>query len=206
VTKIITGEYSPYYSQDNNKRRPMRACGRTSAINALAALGVPFPESDYQPEDDLDLFIENDPKCQALYATKPADMRAKNPISEWQDILALGVNRWIGKTVAHFNEYASTQSVIDHIVKKGVCLVTGFFPAEHGKVLEHTVALIGLEYDVSPTPYNVFRYWIRDPHGDHRTLYKNKNGAHVDFMPLEFKSILKAPNTDRKWCIFIEKV
>jgi hypothetical protein len=200
----INGESATYYTQRNNLRIPGKACGVTSIVNALAAIGAKLPDGEGQPEDRLYDFILADAECRKLFATKPS--KNPSPINEWQDILALGASRWLWLPGAlSFNETATAQGMLDRIIRGGACCVTGAFPAPDGKVFHHTVALIGAEYEGAPLAANVRRWVIRDSWGDHRTLYRVVDGALVDLTPDEFRDILNTGKTDRKWCIYVCK-
>jgi hypothetical protein len=203
MTRIIHGEGAPYYSQRNNVIDPGTSCGTTAAINALAALGYQFPSGVGQPEDRLIKFIRSDSVCLERY--NELDPRHQYPVNQWQEILAIGISRWIGiPDLAHFSEYATTKQIFDHVVSGGAVLVTGAFPAGNGKTLHHTVALIGVEVDGGRGLEDVARWFIRDPWGDHRTLYRDVNGSLVDLLPEEFAGILKTTGANLKWAVFIQ--
>lgn len=196
--RLIHGEQAAYYSQRNNAVDSSTACGTTSAINALAALGYAFPPGVGQPEDRLIRFIRADAECLARY--RELDPARAYPINQWQEILSIGVSRWFGiDGLARFSPRAKAREILAHIVGGGACLVTGEFPAPNGKVLHHTVAMIGLDMEGEA----VSRWFIRDPWGDHRTLYRDVNGALVDLLPEEFVHILKSTGIDSKWCVYI---
>ena len=201
--KVLWGEDATYYTQRNNIHVPGRACGVTSVVNTLAALGYDMPKGKGQPEDRLYEFIAADPECLAMFSTKPKKSTA--PINEWQDILALGANRWMNKCIFAFNEFANEQGIMTHIMKGGAAIVTGEFPAPEGKTLHHTVALIGVEWEGDPLGANITKWWMRDSWGDHTTLYRTIDGKLVALQPKEFAQLLKTVNVDKKWCIYVNK-
>lgn len=204
MNKVIHGEDATYYSQRNNVEDPARACGVTSAINALVALGWKLPSSGVgQPEDRLMRFIRGDRICRDRHAA--LDPRGQYPINEWQEVLALGISRWMQiPELAQFYEETPSQAILDHIVTGGACLLTGVFPSQNGKTITHTVACIGAQFDGDPRVENLRKWFIRDPWGDHRSLYKNVIGRLVDVDPNEFEMIMKTEGHDSKWCVFIE--
>jgi hypothetical protein len=184
-------------------RKSARACGRTALANGLDAAGYIFPAHQGQAEDALFDFIQTDPECRALYMAKPAAARKDNPIEEWQDILALGANRWLGKNACVFFEHASVQKVFDHVTKKGPCVVTGAFPTLLG-TLSHSVVILGVEW-VEALRRIISHWFINDPWGDHRTFYRAIRGKHVLLTHEEYLRILYANNSEYKWCIAISK-
>ena len=200
--KLIHGETATYYAQWNNKESPARACGVTSAVNAVVALGYKLPKCEGQPEDALMRFIRSDPVCLRMYADDPN--RRASPINEWQDILAAGISRWMCiPDLAWFGEYSTAKQIFSHVKNGGACLVTGEFPSYTGRIWHHTIALIGLETFGGDDLAALIRWYIRDSQGDHRTLYSSKDGALVDLKPEEFRDHLKTTGRDSKWCIFI---
>jgi len=200
--KIVHGEKATYYAQWNNEESPKTACGVTSAVNAVVALGYKLPACTGQPEDALMRFIRADPVCLKMYADSPR--RKSAPINEWQDILAAGLSRWMGiPELAWFGERATAAQVFAHVRGGGAGLVTGEFPAYTGKTWSHTVALLGLETFGGDDLAALIRWYIRDPQGDHRTLYTSKAGNLVDLKPEEFSARLKSVGIDSKWCVFI---
>ena len=203
--KTLWGEKTPYHSQRNNLESPNTACGVTSAINCLVSLGYSLPVGVGQAEDRLFRFLSADPDCRALYLSKPARAREANPIHEWQDIIALAVSRWIGRPIARFWEKAPTQAVLDHVLERGCCVVTGAFPGPGAKILSHSVALVGASCGDDGKAASVDGWTIKDPWGDHRTLYRDIRGNLIPLKPEEFTRILYAQDKDEKWCIFIDK-
>lgn len=200
--KIIHGETATYYAQWNNKESPDRACGVTSAINAVVALGHRLPACEGQPEDALMRFIRADPVCIRMYED---DQRRKTaPINEWQDILAAGLSRWMRlPELAWFVERATAAQIFAHVKHGGAGLVTGEFPSYTGRMWHHTIALIGLETVGGDDLASLIRWYVRDSQGDHRTLYSSKAGNLIDLKPEEFTERLKTTGRDSKWCIFI---
>jgi hypothetical protein len=197
--KKIWGENAPYYSQRNNLRSPSTACGITSMINCLSAAGYAFPVGVGQPEDRLFDFAYASGQCQDLY--DKLDPRHLIALHEWQRIIELATNLWMQKEVAHFDEGAKTQEILDHIVNKGPCVITGAFPGPADKVFRHSVAAIGVDW----APGGEVNYWyLRDPWGDHRTLYRDIRGNMIDLRSDEFHQFLFNQNSDSKWCIYVD--
>ena len=200
------GDGTPYYTQRNNLFKPDRACGRTSLANAFDALDISFPPCNGQPEDALGKFIQTDPECIALYMTKPKKDREKNPIEEYQDILALGANRWAGVQACTFDEHAPLIKIFNHLQYKGVAVVTGAFPAANLKgYLSHSVFLRGVEWEGEGPDALVKGWTINDPWGDFRTLYRTIKGENIPLTHEQFMRFLYKQNEIQKWCIFIAK-
>ena len=198
--RVINGEAATYYTQRNNKVSPARACGVTSAVNAVVALGYPMPAGEGQPEDRLMEFIRADPICLEMFGKK----NKASPINEWQDILAVGLSRWMGvPDLAMFNERATEEELFHWIKNGGAALITGEFPTMSGATLHHTVALIGLETFGGDDFKALLRWYIRDSWGDHRTLYSSQDGRLIDLRRDEFLDRLKKTKGPNKWAILI---
>lgn len=202
--KIVHGGKATYYTQRGNELYENTACGFTSAINALVALGYKISEGKGQPEDRLLQFAYDDAECQTLCQSKPMDQQKIHPLHTWQDVIALAINRWLGMDVARFIEACQTARIFAHVAAGGAALVTGEFQSWSGKTLSHTIALIGLETFGGDDLAALIRWYIRDSWGDHRTLYKSHDGRLIDLKPEEFMANLYAKGKPYKWAILID--
>jgi len=196
--ETVWGENSLYYSQRNNLRSYINVCGNTSLINDLVSLGHKIPEGDGQKEDCLFDFEYASPECKALYET--LDPKHQYNLHEWQAVIALAVNLWLNKDVARFDGCARESSILAHVSEKGCCVVTGAFPGP-GKIFRHSVGLVGVSWnDTGATGWK-----LKDPWGNHLTLYRDQCGNLIPFTPEEFRRILFTENHDSKWCIYVDK-
>jgi hypothetical protein len=202
----------PNYGQRNNEYKWKRnqlivdgnsMCNITAYIASLSYCGFQVEEitpddlkagrSKYkQPEDRAADFIMNDPVIdeyyrthyQAMYANYDKGLAEAYTPLELHVLLCMGVNRWLGTTVAEFRERASINDILYEImVYNRPVVMSGTFPYINAKkenvTLGHVVSLVGLIFDKSALvdkkiiskPEKVI---IDDPYGN---VYQNYQGS-----------------------------
>ena len=195
-----------YYTQRNNKIKPGSACNVTSMIIALSAAGWPvekFAPKGEQPEDELMRFIMTDPVT--LGRWKQIDPKGEIPPNQWHEILSLGTNRFLKKhgfdsSPAAFRLSVSVEEITAAIDSGGAAVMSGVFPQENKKPLNHIAGIVGYGDDEKGF------YWIiDDPWGCYHSLYKNHNGNDVRMPLADFNAIAKPQNQARKWAHIIRK-
>jgi hypothetical protein len=203
MIRVLHGEYTPWYTQRDNEDDRSIACTWTAAINAAAAAGWTFPSGSGQPEDRLIRFIRGDHVCQTAY--RRLDPRKQYPIGQWLEVVAIGISRWMKiPELAHFYLETPAASIFDHILSGGTAVMTGDFPNSKGKILGHTLAVIGFVYRGDPRVENVVHWLVRDSWGSYKTKFIVEDGGLVLMPPADFQHFLRASDKDAKWCMFVE--
>ena len=203
-TEVNNSLGKPYYTQRNNTIKPGSACNVTSMIAALSAAGWPvegFAPDGGQPEDALMRFIMTD--SVTLNRWKQVDPKGEIPPNEWHPVLAFGTNRWlrtfaIESAPVTFHETARREDIIAAVDAKGAAVISGRFPREGAKPLDHVVAVVGYGNEAG-----VFYFIIDDPWGDYHTGYTSHNGRNIRLPEADFYALVKPLGQERKWAHII---
>jgi len=209
VTRVNLSKPADYYSQRNNRIRPLETCAPTSMIDALVASGIALPETDdEQPEDALTHFLEHDPRVIDFYRNNDqAWIRefyaAGRPPNEIHPVLAYGTNLWLGRPdLVRFTWSATVTGIAIALRRGSAVVVSGEWPCamRDGSIKEigHVVAVVGFETaqdTVREDPHLdgelISAFIIDDPYGDYRTLYRERRGDDVVCSLADFKAYTK---------------
>lgn len=213
--KINLSEGKDYYTQRNNKVRPLTTCNTTSMIMLLTYSGIQLPklQPDEQPEDSLTNFLWTNPTVLDFYKQTSEesylDWKAHPNTgiapNEFHVVLAKGTNLWLGgrKNVVKFTTSATMKDILWDLICGKAVAMTGVF-----NKLRHVVCVVGFESlqdastiksasDVATT--QVTSILIDDPYGDYRTAYKSTKGNDIPIPFAQFMSMMREFNKDVKW-------
>lgn len=210
----------PYYSQRNNKIRPLSSCNVTSMIAALDYAGYTHPVNPTfeQPEDSLMDFLLTSPEINMEYQKLfPDEYRkyiasGKNPKtsyppSELHALLSLGTNLWMGKgkgEITRFRWDLTLRDIIYEFINHRPVVTSGVFSGLH-----HVICLAGVQTSQtniakSEKPSDieidkVIGIVIEDPYGDFHTNYKVQSGKDVVMTVAEFNTLVNVQGQPQKW-------
>jgi hypothetical protein len=209
----------PYYSQKNNKIRPLITCNTTSMIAALSYRKIVFPtDSLYpQPEDSLTNFILTDARIDffykknfpieyAKYITSNKNPKVAYPPNEIHAVLSYGTNLWLGKSqneVTLFRQNTTIQEVLYETIKGKPVVQGGLWSNLH-----HITCIVGFATDqdniketLSPKNINlalIDHIIVDDPFGDFHTGYKVQRGNDIRISTEEYHKIITIQDSNIK--------
>jgi hypothetical protein len=203
--EVNNGLGKPYFTQRNNKEKPGSACNVTSMITALSAAGYPvekFAPKGVQSEDALMRFIYSDPAT--LKRWEQIDPKKEIPPNQWNAVLAYGTVRFLKMfgfdALIAFRESVSREEITAAIEAGGAAVISGLFPQEGKRPLNHIAAAVGYGTDKEG-----FYFIIDDPWGDYRTGYRDHKGKGVKMPLKDFQSMLNPQGAENKWAHIIRK-
>jgi len=195
-----------YLTQRDNKMKPLSTCNTTSFAMALMYNKILPPEkyveNGEQLEDRLTRFITTDQDVLNFYKTrypKEYEFWVNNktssnaiPPNQMHEVLAYGINRFVGKKVVTFTVRGTVLDMIDNIYNKGKVFVTsgvwsglGHITCIVGMVCnskkvfrsENGLEILNKNWDNIEYLKEHFPFFIMDdPYGDPYTKYKDTNG------------------------------
>lgn len=155
---VINIRPKDFYSQRNNKIKPLSACGPTSRVMFYLGNGIKFNNNSKMPHDDYFMNLLNSERAHEYAKSKYPSLSKEYPPNEIH-----GMYEWLdgavcGKIVSKFNESGLTFDLAMDYVKAGkVIQVTGKYP--DANINGHIQLLSG---------YNDKRLLICDSFGDFR--------------------------------------
>ena len=209
MTRVNLSRPADYYSQRNNRIRPLETCATTAMVDALVASGVLLPDTaGEQPEDALTHFLEHDPRVVDFYRNNDQAwirelQAAGRPPNEIHPVLAYGTNLWLGRPdLVRFTWSATLTGIANALLHKHAVVVSGEWPCamRDGSIKEigHVVAVVGFETaqdnlgDGSHLDGELISaFIIDDPYGDYRTLYREHRGDDVVCSLSDFRAFTK---------------
>ena len=210
----------PYYSQRNNKVRPLASCNVTSMVAALDYAGYIHPVSSKydQPEDNLMDFMLTNPEVDAeyqklfpdeykKYIASGKNPKTSYPPSELHALLSLGTNLWMGRKrgeITKFRWDLTLRDIVYEFIQKRPVVTSGVFAKLH-----HVICLTG----VQTSQVGIMRVdkaqgievdkiigiIIEDPYGDFHTNYTTQRGKDIIMTLSEFNSFINVQGQPLKW-------
>lgn len=209
IYNVSTG--CTYFSQRDNKVRPLETCGPTSLAMALVYSKVQLPviPEGSQLEDVITEFLATNKNVQDYYQRNfVALYREGVPANEVHAVAAYGVNLWLSRPVFRFTVEASMKDVLFRIAAGTAVPMSGVWDG-----LRHIVCVVGCETDQDlkavKTPQEIQLSAVKsilvdDPYGNYATKYKNPDGDDIVVPYADFIKITRTQGmSTQKWAYLI---
>lgn len=182
-----------YYSQINNRFKPIEACMPTSFVMALLYNKIPLVPSGtpcsvpsfvyprtLQPEDYL-MAICNSPWGTALRDNISWAKSQSIPPNQVHAVISEIINDIVGRNITKFEANKNMDDLI-YQIRKGKSLVVSGRWVSTG----HAVVVVGLRENEAKQVTHIL---IDDPYGNYHTNYQDKNGNNVWFTVEQFNTL-----------------
>lgn len=216
--KVINNSLGkPNFSQRLNPDDPKtpwietnETCNVTAAVTAFVTAGWDLTKLNKGFHDraaiDLLYFMRTNEQCVSLYEW--IDPRHVHPMNEWMDVLAVGIQEYLGVQAIHI-VYACPKRIIhDHVKEGGGVVIHGdfVFTRANGAKLRsgHYQSLAGIQ--LTDDGSSVTDWIVDDPWGNPLDEYTTKMGDNIVLPMDKVDSLIKpvgAPSG--KDAIFIPK-
>jgi hypothetical protein len=200
--KVINNSLGkPNFSQRLNPDDPSTAwnetnetCNVTAAVTAMVTAGWDLAKLNKglhaRSAMDLLFFIRTNEQCVSLYEW--IDPRHTNPMNEWMDVLAIGIQEYLGLPAVHLVFACPKRMIHDHVKEGGGVVVHGdfVFTRANGTKLRsgHYESLAGIHLDDAGD----ITHWIMDdPWGDPRTEFTSKMGDNIVLTMSQVDAMIK---------------
>jgi len=222
-----------YLSQRDNKIRPLITCNVTSICMALIYSGYSLPEEqDERLPDALEEFMLTSQQVSDYY--KSIDLaewknwqankdnpKVCTPPNEYHQVLAYGVNLWLGSKADEFRTDVTMQEVILQFINGKATVHSGVWCGFH-----HIICAVGVntEQDLSAVSVDgvnteqdlsavsveeqidlsqVKSIIVDDPYGRYDTHYSNPDGNDVEVPYNDFLAFTKTLQSDKQKFVHI---
>ena len=188
-TTINNSLGKPNWSQRNNPDDPstpwnetFETCNVTAAYTSGGIANWPMANfmKGLHPRGPMDLllFMRQNTRCKALY--EQTDPKHSSPMNEWMEIVAVGLDEYLGNPGVKLVYGASLTTIHSHICAGDGIVIHGNFTfkrADGSSVTGgHYESLVGLRADDNGT---VTAWLVDDPYGDPITDYLSTMGNDI---------------------------
>jgi hypothetical protein len=175
-----------YYTQRNNKIKPMAACMPTSYVMFLKGNNIHFGNSSGLQDDDYFMSILNTDNAKN-FCLKKYPWSKGIPPNEIHGAYGSYLDFFIcGKRVSDFNTHLQYDHYLELLEQGRVIMTSGSFPGLSG----HAFCIIGIHGD---------DLILADPWGDFHSGYKDHAGYGIRMNREEFRIHVKPTGSERKW-------
>ncbi len=175
-----------YYTQRNNKIRPMASCMPTSYVMFLKGNNIHFGNSSGMQDDDYFMSILNTDNARKFCLKKYPWSEGLEPETV-HGMYGAYLGFFIcGKRVSDFNTHLQYDHYLELIEQGRVIMTSGSFPGLAG----HAFCVIGIHGD---------DLILADPWGDFHSGYKDHAGYGVRMNKEEFIKHIKPVGEETKW-------
>lgn len=175
-----------YYTQRNNKIKPMAACMPTSYAMFLKGNNIHFGNSSGLQDDDYFMQLLNTENAKK-YCLKKYPWSKGIPAEQVHGMYGSYLDFFIcGKRVSDFNTHLRFDHYLELLEQGHVIMTSGSFPGLSG----HAFCVIGIHGD---------NLVLADPWGDFHSGYTDHAGYGIHMSHAEFLKHVKPVGSVKKW-------